>query len=172
MAIKCEECGIVIPNDAKECPNCGCPVQGVNNTINVNYDDYDYSKFYSCHWILRPWYFSSNKDSEKENFDQLNDICLLSVIGLRIVLRAFLIAIVIQIANGLLSSMLLQGGLHYVSIVVTPLIGAVAFIAFIYYTLKGVEKYWVPFHRTFRRINKRYWISMHKAAKDNTISNI
>lgn len=170
--IKCTECGTVVLEGTKECPNCGCPLQNVNETISIGCDDYDYSQFYNCPWILRPWRFSCEKASEKENFDQLNDICLLSAIGFRMVLRGLIMVIIVAVLNGALSAMLLQGGLYYANLLTSPLISVGAFILFFYYLLKGVKEYWVPFHRTFRRINKRYWMSMHKAVKDNAINNI
>lgn len=30
--IRCEECGSIIPNGAKACPNCGCPINEKNTT--------------------------------------------------------------------------------------------------------------------------------------------
>lgn len=30
--IRCEECGSIIPNGAKACPNCGCPIEQQTET--------------------------------------------------------------------------------------------------------------------------------------------
>lgn len=36
MDMKCEECGAIIPNGAKVCPNCGCPVGAYSKNNKIN----------------------------------------------------------------------------------------------------------------------------------------
>ena len=36
MDMKCEECGAIIPNGAKVCPNCGCPVDAYSKNNKIN----------------------------------------------------------------------------------------------------------------------------------------
>ena len=164
----CDECGYSLSGAEKVCPECGNPLEDVN----IEYDDYDYSKFYNCSWWLRPFHFSSEKDSEKENFDQLNDIYLLGAIIFRMILKALIVIVVYYISSLILNIILINADATSLLPFVNMIIGIGVIIAVIYCLLKGLAKYWVPCHRTFRRINKRYWMAMYKSIKNNTINNI
>lgn len=172
MKTTCKECGYPLSGTEKVCPECGCPIQCGSPIQNENIilDDYDYSQFYNCNWLLRPWHFSHNKDSEKENFDQLNDFFLLGAIAFRIILRALLAYIIITIANWILNLILVEADAPNLVFLITNLIvGIGTIVAVIYYAFKGLAKYWVPFLRTSRRMHKRYWISMAQAVKSKTL---
>ena len=60
MKTTCKECGYPLSGAEKVCPECGSPIQNGNvlTDENVLIDDYDYSQFYDCSWLLRPWYFN------------------------------------------------------------------------------------------------------------------
>lgn len=179
------------PNDATE--NMGFPTflgsfwkvfndwwNGVDYTSYIDNkapDDYNYSKYY--HGILRPWFFPSRSRNEDNSYNTLNDIFLLG----NLLLRFFLIAIVIP----------------YTPIIVILTVGATLFeylqyqlnmdLSFVLYILvipfvvflvilatfcfvKAVRLYWIPIHRTHRRLHKRYWKSMDKAVKTGIINDI
>lgn len=167
--IKCTECGTVVLEGTKECPNCGCPLQNVNEMISIGCDDYDYSQFYTG--ILRAWHFSCSQPSEKESYDALNDFFLMCNLIFRIILRSALIPLLVYIC-GLVLAALLSTEVPMMALFTTPLFAIIAFVLFFIFAGKAIREYWVPLHRTFRRMNKRYWIAMDKAVKDNTINNI
>lgn len=68
---RCEECGSIIPNGAKACPNCGCPIEDTQDNGQANKNDWQtesafihdnfnekepYSPFKSNSWFFRdPW---------------------------------------------------------------------------------------------------------------------
>lgn len=167
--IKCTECGTMVPDGVNECPNCGCPVQNGYEPVNVDGDDYDYSQFYEG--IMKAWHFSCEKPSEKESYDTLNDFFLICNILFRIVLRSALIPLLIFIVGAVVAASLATEA-PMMAVIINPLFTIAFYVLLIIYAGKAIRLYWVPLHRTFRRMNKRYWIAMHKAVKDNTINNI
>lgn len=173
METKCPECGSPLSGTEKACPECGCPIQNENVLTDekVLIDDYDYSQFYDS-WLLSPWSFSHEEDSEEENFDQLNDSFLLGAIAFRMILRALLVAIIFIVAGTILTAILINERAEEIALFADIVIVIGGVIAVIYYFKKGLAKYWVPFHRTLRRIHKRYWINMHKGVENNTVDNI
>ena len=68
---RCEECGTIIPNGATACPNCGCPVEDIQDNEQANkkswqtesafiHDNFNekepYSPFKSNSWFFKdPW---------------------------------------------------------------------------------------------------------------------
>lgn len=220
---RCEECGSIIPNGAKVCPNCGCPIEEAQENEQTNKNDWQtksafihdnfnekepYSPFKSNSWFFRdpwpmynypigaldrkhpfigwlfgPWYLTCKDKKNQEEYDVINNIFYFFNLFFKIIaysfvwqffkiwwliLGAFLvIGINALIINSVLHSNMGQDtmltfvsilnlimGLIWISVAIFCLIVGSCAIG------KAFHRYWPQIHKTFRKLNKRYWNAM------------
>lgn len=128
-------------------------------------------------WLLGPWHLTCKNEGEKEEYAVINNIFYLFNLIFKTNIYAFLWAFFKGIIVFLMSVLLI------------PIIGAVmannnstgglmmfgGFTVILFYGMliffivleccgmgKALHRYWPSIHRTWRRINKRYWDAMKK----------
>ena len=169
MANSCPECGYPLKGSEDKCPECGFIINPQISNETMDVDNWDYSQYVGG--LFSQWYFECPNSDEEESYNTLNDILLLG----NLIFRALW-----SIAWPLCLLYLLYFGLLFICSQNSPILGV--FLTILFYACvilllviklipMAVHKYWVPFHRTWRRINKRYWINMYKAIKSKN-SNI
>lgn len=186
MSTPCKECGYPLNGTETSCPECGCPVELSSDDILQSaaapdrhfVDDWDYTQYRKG--LFQQWYFECIEEDRAESYDALNDVLLMLNLIFRAVWylawRMALVGLVFFIIYGALFAAMAQSDSSEGMIVLGGILAFILILIglYIFFTLiaKVIHKYWVPFHRTWRRINKRYWISMHKAVKTNNPNTI
>ena len=179
----CSQCGFPLKGNEEICPECGLKLfneQTFNTTTieddtinhrtdNKQTDDWDYSQYKGG--VFSYWLFKCPTAKYKDSYDSLNDTLLLGNLACRIIWHTFWPYFLICLVNILMTP--IYADLGQACVIITSLL---AFIFLIYCLIirlpKAIGKYWVPLHRTWRRINKRYWLNMYKAVKNNNINSI
>ena len=208
---RCEDCGSIIPNGAKACPNCGCPIEDAQNNEQANENDWQtesafihdnfnekerYSPFKSNSWFFKdpwpmynypkgalyrkhplidwffgPWYLTCKDKKNQEEYDVINNIFYFFNLIYKI--KAYsLIWFIFKAWLPILGFCILYGiSAFIVSRIIRGdedvLIFAVCIPIFIFVGIvyacaigKALHRYWPQLHKTFRRLNKRYWKAM------------
>ncbi len=215
---RCEECGSLIPTGAKACPNCGCPVESVQENSQTNSNDgYTQSAFihdnfnekepyspfksdswffrdpwpirnypkgalYQKHplidWLLGLWYLTCKDKKEQEEYDVINNIFYFLNLTFKIVVYS-IIWWVLKIWWLILGWLLFLGisGLSAYGMTRSDMYSTTIFIGIVNFIIvmalyifaiivgacatgKALHRYWPQLHKTFRRLNKRYWNAM------------
>ena len=130
-------------------------------------------------WLFGPWYLTCKNESEKEEYAVINNIFyffnLIFKTFLYATLWAFFKGIVVFIAY-LIFYMIFAKGIANTNnnstggLIVLGGFTVITFYAVIIYFIildccgmgKALHRYWPSIHRTWRRINKRYWNAMKK----------
>ena len=173
MAIICNECGFPLSGNENKCPKCGNPIHSNNSDslLSPKTDNWDYTQYREG--IFQHWYFKCKKKDEADSYGALNDTLLLFNLIFRAIWTVVWPLILIWIVCVLFSLSSSAAGIPYASYVIIILgIFITIFLLLFYLIPNAIQKFWVPFHRTWRRINKRYWINIHKAIKENDINSI
>lgn len=167
----CPECGNPLKGNEQTCPECGNLIPKEEAELHY-YDDIDYSNYHSD-FIggFNLLYFEAEYEDEKDSYDSWNDFCLFWNLLWRIILFTLLpifiiaILVVLFIFTDLKYSLGLKGAMPILCV-----IGGILVIIspFVFFRI-AMRKYWLPLHRTWRRINKRYWINMYKGVKHNNV---
>ena len=126
-------------------------------------------------WLFGPWYLTCKSKAEKEEYAVINNIFyffnLLFKAWAYAVLWAFFKGILFVVLYCLVYFLLIYSALHSSSV------GAVGFLTFLVVVIniplgilllvfqacaigKSLHRYWPSIHRTWRRVNKRYWRGM------------
>ena len=125
-------------------------------------------------WLFGPWYLTCKNESEKEEYAVINNIFyffnLIFKTNAYALLWAFLKGVVVFIAW--MMFMLLFSLIGMASNSTNGLIALFTFAVNLFYVYfiilvccgmgKALHRYWPSIHRTWRRINKRYWDAMKK----------
>lgn len=158
MEKKCPECGYPLNGNEAECPECGFIVNPQISNGSIDIDKWDYSQYRKG--LFSQWYFKCDNLKHAESYDSLNDVLLLFNLIFRIlwwiawpIILIFILFAAFSLAIGHIAIFLGT---------ITSIIVAICFTI-----PNAIHKFIVPLHRTWRRINKRYWISMDKAVKNN-----
>lgn len=129
-------------------------------------------------WLFGPWYLTCKKESEKEEYAVINNIFyffnLIFKSFLYAAIWAFFKGIVVFIAY-LIFYMIFAKGIANNDNITAEIILFGFFVAIMTYGIliyfivldccgmgKALHRYWPSIHRTWRRINKRYWNAMKK----------
>lgn len=183
MALTCKECGYPLKGHENSCPECGCPTEfNVNESYTTSpskskiipsqTDNWVYSQYQNG--IFRKWHFTCPNKDMASSYDTLNDILLLFNLIFRAIWSLFWPLAIIRIAYYIF--VLIIGTINPIdTAIILILVQIVLILGCVFYALvnlipKVMHKYWVPFHRTWRRINKRYWVNMHKAIESDNIN--
>ncbi len=219
--IRCEECGSIIPNGAKACPNCGCPIEEAQANkndwqmesvfIHDNFNEkepyspfksnswffrdpwpmYNYPKgaLYKKHplidWLFGPWYLTCRDKKNQEEYDTINNIFYFFNLIFKIVayplvwfiFKAWWIILGFWLLfgiNAFIVSRVIEGDIKFEQDTIIALSVLYTIIVYIIYIAIGVfvciidacaigkalHRYWPQLHKTFRRLNKRYWKAM------------
>ena len=130
-------------------------------------------------WLFGPWYLTYKNESEKEEYAVINNIFyffnLIFKTFLYAVLWAFFKGIVVFIAYLIFYMIFAKGIANNDNISTAEIILFGFFVAIMAYGIliyfivldccgmgKALHRYWPSIHRTWRRINKRYWNAMKK----------
>lgn len=132
-------------------------------------------------WLFGPWYLTCKNESEKEEYAVINNIFyffnLIFKTFLYATLWAFFKGIVVFTVYLIFALCFISMGAgityatNYVSVSITfALFAAILFYIVLFYFIildccgmgKALHRYWPSIHRTWRRINKRYWDAMKK----------
>lgn len=125
-------------------------------------------------WLFGPWHLTSNNNAEKEEYAVINNIFYLFNSIFKCQLYTFLWTFfkgfpftLLYIAVILLSLNVIGYQYHewetFVFATYLLTIFYMAFMVILYFCGIGsaLHRYWPSLHRTWRRINKRYWKSIH-----------
>ena len=171
----CPECGYPLNDNENKCPECGYPLLNnePNNSNSSNssalYDDWDYEQYRKG--LFKQWYFKCEKNNQADSYDSLNDVLLLFNLAFRALWSIIWpCALIFLFTLGCVMATQQQIGME-INALIFAIMGIIFGVMVFFAILipNAIRKYWVPFHRTWRRINKRYWISMHKAINTNTL---
>lgn len=177
MATPCKECGYPLNGTESSCPECGCPTEFEVSSSNAQTkttqtDNWDYSQYRSG--IFSQWYFPCPDKDKADSYDTLNDILLLFNLLFRAVWSLFwplaLIWVVYYLFVLIVGASAPRDAAVIIVVTQIVLIFVSVYIAFANLIPKTMHKFWVPFHRTWRRINKRYWVNMHKAIESDNVN--
>lgn len=130
-------------------------------------------------WLFGPWYLTCKNESEKEEYAVINNIFyffnLIFKTFLYATLWAFFKGIVVFIAYLIFYMIFAKGIANNDNISTAEIILFGFFVAIMTYGIlfyfivldccgmgKALHRYWPSIHRTWRRINKRYWNAMKK----------
>ena len=131
-------------------------------------------------WLFGPWYLTCKNESEKEEYAVINNIFyffnLIFKTFLYAALWAFFKGIVVFLAYLVFAFCFISMGLGIGSITDNRIGASMPFVIFsaiLFYVIlfffiildccgigKALHRYWPSIHRTWRRINKRYWNAM------------
>lgn len=217
---KCEECGTIIPNGVKVCPECGCPVGNESESVNENtkeafiHNNFNEKEPYSpfkadswffkdpwpmsnypigeldkkhpfIGWLVGPWYLTCKNPKEQEEYNIINNIfyffnLIFKTIVYTVIWQFFKIWWIIVIlglfvvfgikeliVDSIFQSSLSLDATTTVITIVGFLVGAIWIAVCILGIVvascamgKALHRYWPQLHRTFRKLNKRYWDTM------------
>ncbi len=126
-------------------------------------------------WLFGPWHLTCKNNAEKEEYAVINNIFYLFNLIFKCQLYASLYTfikglpfILLYIVVALLGGYILRTTWDDTIItIVTGLLGFLYFALIVFMVIlnccgigRALHRYWPSFHRTWRRINKRYWKSM------------
>ncbi|MCI6106735.1 MAG: hypothetical protein SOY92_04645 [Prevotella sp.] len=129
-------------------------------------------------WLFGPWYLTCKNESEKEEYAVINNIFyffnLIFKTFLYAAIWAFFKGIVVFMAYLMFALIFALRGLEMANnnstdgLIVLGVFSAIMFyVAIIYFIIldccgmgKALHRYWPSLHRTWRRLNKRYWNAM------------
>ncbi len=119
-------------------------------------------------WLFGPWYLTCKSKDEKEEYSVINNIFYF----FNLIFKTWAYAILWAFFKGFLFLLLLylvqflafvglgwMGFLAMMFVIVIPL-GILLLIIQACAIGKALHRYWPSIHRTWRRINKRYWKAM------------
>lgn len=129
-------------------------------------------------WLFGPWYLTCKNESEKEEYAVINNIFyffnlifktfLYAAIwaffkGIVVFMAYLMFALIFTIIGWGMANNNNTGGL----IVIGGFTAIMFYVAIIYFIIldccgmgKALHRYWPSLHRTWRRLNKRYWNAM------------
>lgn len=135
-------------------------------------------RFHARRWLFGPWYLTCKNESEKEEYAVINNIFyffnlifktfLYAAIwaffkGIVVFMAYLMFAIIFAIIGWGMANNNSTGGL----IVIGVFTAIMFYVAIIYFIIldccgmgKALHRYWPSLHRTWRRLNKRYWNAM------------
>ena len=129
-------------------------------------------------WLFGPWYLTCKNESEKEEYAVINNIfyfCnLIFKTFLYAAIWAFFKGIVVFFVYLMFALIFAFRGLEMANsnstdgLIVLGVFSAIMFYVVIIYFIvldccgmgKALHRYWPTMHRTWRRLNKRYWDAM------------
>ncbi len=131
-----------------------------------------YQKYPLIDWLLGPWYLTCKDKKEQEEYDVINNIfyflnLIFKIVAYSIIwwvfkiwwlilLGLFLLVLLIRIVYAL--------GIGNINFLMAPIFLMAALIFGIIVGAcamgKALHRYWPQLHKTFRRLNKRYWDAM------------
>lgn len=180
MTNQCKQCGYPLKGSETTCPECGCSIEttsSINTTssILITNDNWNYNQYRTG--IFRQWYFKNSNNNESDSYDTLNDFLLLFNLIFRMIWSMFwpialicLFTWIILITLTSDSAFMTSDNVMFMQIAQFAVIIGCIILFFVKLIPNAIYKYWVPFHRTWRRLNKRYWINIHRAIETNSIN--
>ena len=119
-------------------------------------------------WLFGPWYLTCKNESEKEEYAVINNIFYFFKL-----IWAFFKGIIVFIAYlmfYIIFAMGLANNHNTGGLIVLGIFVAIMLYGILIYFIvldccgmgKALHRYWPSIHRTWRRINKRYWNAMKK----------
>lgn len=142
-----------------------------------------YKKYPLIDWLLGPWYLTCRNEKDQEEYDIINNIfyffnLIFKIIAYALVWSLFKIwwlilgLIILSAIKGFIINSILQSlmnpNLQATLATTIGIIAIVVFIAALVFSLivescamgKAFHRYWPQLHKTFRKLNKRYWNAM------------
>lgn len=127
-------------------------------------------------WLFGPWHLTCKNNEDKESYAVINNIFYLFNLIFKCQFYTFLwsffkglpflLLYVVASFLGMYSIRFTWDATIYYT--VTYLIGILFFVLIVFMVIlnccglgQALHRYWPSLHRTWRRINKRYWKSMH-----------
>ena len=195
--IVCPECGKVLEAGVATCPNCGCPIENFDfnesksqSTISSDSDSWilktpyplskypnkgDFAKAYPLLELLLifpfSWHIVNQSSEDKEYTNSANNIlCLFAlfakfgVYGSCWILCKFWWLILLLIVSFIGLSNDLDGFI----VLIVPLVPLLVLAGFFSW-MAAQSRYLPRIIKTYRRIRKRHWMSIHKAIQNNDI---
>lgn len=115
-------------------------------------------------WLLDPWHLTCRNEENKEAYDTINNIFYLCNLIFKVSLYACLFAFFKMIGLFMLLIVIVLLGAILDDYTGVVIIASVCYIVVAIPLCCGLcnalHRYWPSFHKTWRRLNKRYWKEM------------
>ena len=126
-------------------------------------------------WFLGPWHLTCKNNADKESYAVINNIFYLFNLLFKCQFYTFLWTffkglpfLLLYVVASFLGMYCIRFTWDYtIYYIVTHLIGILFFVLIVFMVIlnccglgQALHRYWPSLHRTWRRINKRYWKSM------------
>ena len=127
-------------------------------------------------WLFGPWHLTCKNNEDKESYAVINNIFYLFNLIFKCQFYTFLWSffkglpfLLLYVVASFLGMYCIRFTWDYtIYYIVTHLIGILFFVLIVFMVIlnccglgQALHRYWPSLHRTWRRINKRYWKSMH-----------
>ena len=127
-------------------------------------------------WLFGPWHLTCKNNEDKEAYAVINNIFYLFNLIFKCQFYTFLWSffkglpfLLLYVVASFLGMYCIRFTWDYtIYYIVTHLIGILFFVLIVFMVIlnccglgQALHRYWPSLHRTWRRINKRYWKSMH-----------
>ena len=127
-------------------------------------------------WLFGPWHLTCKNNEDKESYAVINNIFYLFNLLFKCQFYTFLWTffkglpfLLLYVVASFLGMYCIRFTWDYtIYYIVTHLIGILFFVLIVFMVIlnccglgQALHRYWPSLHRTWRRINKRYWKSMH-----------